>query len=953
MQKVQRHAWFSGAALALAAVFLSPAAHAQQRAQQSASLTSVAADTSPNLLAPAGCPNYTGVLDSISVPVNKSISLRVVIASAVNFDASFRLSSQNTAYVAAGDKVQGFLPVVTIPAGQTASNPFALFGVSVGATRLDIVPLSNGFNPSSFPAGAWDVNKSGGSSSKFVDANPPSASCRDSGMPTISSTGTVLASCGTSANGVASDGATQLLMRALSGLSGTACYQVTSSSSLDQGTIATPVVTTQPVSGLNYAFSLYKAPVNYGDSSNSRNVTVTFTFTPNVGNANTTSFTADLAVLRPPVVLMHGLWSSPAAWDSSFVRNDGTHTTVPGDYKSTNASRFSVNVPAVKKSVDNALKQFRANMNAGTQVDLVGHSMGGILGRLYANSAQNTRVDNYNLGDVHRIVTLDTPHWGSTLANLLISLRTVAPARVDAIGDIIGSVTQGAVCDLAENSPALQGLSATAVPGSALNASGGPFPLYRTAIENLLTANVCTGWSFSTFPPQCTSRAFLFPQDRVNGFRFQAANDQIVGLIDQQGGVGGQNFSTLIHTSVNAAPNVATAAFALLDGPASGLAATSFPAAQSTGLGNPAAPPRGVTGLNPAQDRIDYSSQCAASGAMNQGVFGSWAAAKAGAQQVRGRADQPAAPSPLVRVTAPLSGQRFAPGDVMTVNVFVDPSSNATDVVVGTPPLALAATTRLDVNNFQSLQTIPANFAGPLTITPIALDAQLNEIQGAPVTVNVTPATGPSQLSFAQKYYYIDPSVLSEQLQLRGTYSPSGIQIDLSSSVSGTTYVSSDPTVATVSADGLVTVLKAGIAVITGSNGLAKDFAVFVVENATSLLPPLNLTPAFTVQRGGFRLDRSTGFFVQPVVVTNTSNLPVPGSAYFILSGLPVGINLANKSGLTTTALPGSSFVTLPLSSDGRTLAPGQSTTLYLQFLNPTRASITYSSWVYRSSTSP
>lgn len=180
---------------------------------------------------------------------------------------------------------------------------------------------------------------------------------------------------------------------------------------------------------------------------------------------------------------------------------------------------------------------------------------------------------------------------------------------------------------------------------------------------------------------------------------------------------------------------------------------------------------------------------------------------------------------------------------------------------------------------------IPSTFAGPLTITPIALDAQQNEIQGAPITVNIKPSTAPAQVAFAQPYYYIDPSVASEQINLVGTYT-GGTQLDLTSSVTGTTYSSSNPAVITVSPDGFVTVLGPGLAVITGTNGSAKAFAVFVVDNSATPLPPQNLTSDFTIQSSGYRLDRVSGFFLQTVTVTNTSSLPIPGSGYFILSGL-------------------------------------------------------------------
>jgi hypothetical protein len=119
--------------------------------------TASAAATGPLSITPnsvPGCPNQSGILDSISVPVNNSIQLEVVIFSpAPPGGPVFQLSSENPAFVAAGDKVQGFLPIVTIPEGGTVSNPFTLFGISVGATALAIIPLTPGFGEGSFPAG--------------------------------------------------------------------------------------------------------------------------------------------------------------------------------------------------------------------------------------------------------------------------------------------------------------------------------------------------------------------------------------------------------------------------------------------------------------------------------------------------------------------------------------------------------------------------------------------------------------------------------------------------------------------------------------------------------------------------------------------------------------------------------------------------------------------------------
>jgi hypothetical protein len=72
-----------------------------------------------------------------------------------------------------------------------------------------------------------------------------------------------------------------------------------------------------------------------------------------------------------------------------------------------------------------------------------------------------------------------------------------------------------------------------------------------------------------------------------------------------------------------------------------------------------------------------------------------------------------------------------------------------------------------------------------------------------------------------------------------------------------------------------------------------------------------------------------------------------------MLTGLTSGVTLVNKSGLTQNVLLGSSYLTVPLSPDGRTVAPGESNTFTLQFLNPNRVAISYSTSVYRTSSLP
>src|ERR1700744_1375647 len=70
------------------------------------------------------CVPYTGPLNAVSVPVNGSVNLFIHLAEPPSTDLVFQLAAANPAYVAAGDKVQGFLPQVTVPAGQVNSNTF-------------------------------------------------------------------------------------------------------------------------------------------------------------------------------------------------------------------------------------------------------------------------------------------------------------------------------------------------------------------------------------------------------------------------------------------------------------------------------------------------------------------------------------------------------------------------------------------------------------------------------------------------------------------------------------------------------------------------------------------------------------------------------------------------------------------------------------------------------------
>ena len=919
----------------------------------------------------AGCPNRGGILDSVSVPVGQPLNLVVRIsAPAPRGGAAFQTSSDDPSIVAAGDRRQAFLPRVFIPEGQFLSNPFTIFGIKIGGTRLRLIALTPGFGSGSFPLGAWDINRGG--DERFVDANAASKTCRASDTSNDLATDPArLSQCGAAVKGVAADAISQLLLRGISGLPGTMCYEITSTSAFGQGTVQTPLLTTRRVGNLEYGFSFYKAPEAFEDTADFRNLEVEFTFTPSIGNGNTTKFRAQTKILRPPVILVHGVWSKAGAWGGDYKRNDAFRTTEVADYSGTNGAHYSTNSPLIQDFIGRGLKATRDKGYAVTQADVMGHSMGGILTRLHIMSDKFKRPDNFGKGDVRRLITLDTPHSGSTFPNLVTVLHRLKPTAADAAVKSITKYTPqgGAICDLAENSPALMGLnSATPIKGQAITGTGGPAGTAAVPaqffggflsfgnIEGELTKTVCLRRNLFF---QCVQEESVFPQNVVDGFRFRQANDTIVSLVSQQGGrcdtagLAGINFADVIHSGpgvvngVLATDAVAARAYQLLDGPASALVG-SFPGVASTGIGAACT----VPGRGAVQDAQDYADQCGAGGALNSAVSATSRRAALGAgRHMRALAN---APDARVQIVSPAAGQVFAPGDTVNITVRLAPPLVANDIAVQIPGFNTLPGMQYDGVTYQAAFTIPNDFAGPLVLTPAVTDTDNLPLEGAAVAVAVRSAVPPTAISFAQKNFRFTPQSVgpAEALALFGTY-PGPVTRDISSAAAGTTYTSSNPGVVSVNADGVRQVSGSGIAVIAASNSGLLDYAVFVVEDPANPLPANEVTGQLSIQQSGLRLDRASGFFVQSITVANTQVMPIAGPVYLVLAGLPAGVNLVNQSGLTQAVRAGSPYLTIPLVSDGLSMQPGQSVNFTAQFLNPTRVNFNYIASVWRVTPGP
>ena len=243
-------------------------------------------------------------------------------------------------------------------------------------------------------------------------------------------------------------------------------------------------------------------------------------------------------VYRPPVVMIHGLWSDATAFEameqSLAASNYEPFQLYRLDYRGTNDSAFDVNFPLVGGGIDAAIQQAADADLAAGKVDLVAHSMGGVISRLYVQ-------DPGYQHEVRRIITSNTPHAGSQMANLLLDdpqgricsllSRLMSSDEVPNRGCANGAVDDMQVFSFATNNFLNNGIHPTEVAVHAVTTvfdlatltnlpvivadAAGPVPL--------LVAHVLRACVLSLFDS-------IFDSDE---------NDLIVSATSQAGGLGG------------------------------------------------------------------------------------------------------------------------------------------------------------------------------------------------------------------------------------------------------------------------------------------------------------------------------------------------------------------------------------------------------------------------------
>lgn len=585
--------------------------------------------------------------------------------------------------------------------------------------------------------------------------------------------------------GAAADGVTRVVVRATVPGPGTVIFSLKGGVAPQDGgfaalgqqgrasSVSVPAVSIR--SGVFMAFAIYQTPDAFtrpntrdGDAPD-RPLTFIATFQPAQG-ASITSPDLAFKLVRPPVVFIPGLMHEsdaftkfPLASDSRFPYRKIAY------YTNFNTAPFQENLTVPIDNILAVLKTMRNDRLAATQADVVAHSMGGILARLWADPAADgirvfyLRGDNYFKGDIHRLITLDTPHAGSPWANALTSIRLVVDLACQAYkhSDCIGSPPT-AFHDLSVGSAALGKLHATPVPSHAIVGIGGS----DNTVVSLECAN---GIPIALLYSVLKTVALETPSSI-----FLGNHDLIVGQASQEGGM-----------------------------------------------------PQGKKTIRGGVDGIHTENQCSAEysqivadllNASDLGSFSTFSgkAALGDNEEVPVPTVIKTTPGALV-VSSPQAGTSVRPGN--TVRVTVSPRSGiAVDRVLVVGPGVAEVDTKTP---FQFDIRVPVEALGTFALTAIGHGPKGDIYTSSPLSFRVAGSPAVESLAISPGELTLPTLGATQRLIVHGTFTD-GVDRDVTRSADGTSYSSSDSGVATVSADGLVTAVGPGSATITAANGSAQ-----------------------------------------------------------------------------------------------------------------------------------
>lgn len=340
------------------------------------------------------------------------------------------------------------------------------------------------------------------------------------------------------------------------------------------------------------AFAVWRVPANYNRNAQGvtsypqdattleRILTLQAQDTNPDGSPNTVS--KIMWAMRPPVLLVHGMWSGPDAWNNFSATTNYSLWALM--YKETanynygisgvtafspsypwppivnaNALGFAYNAQAVLNATQKVVSDFETSKNvAAVQADVVAHSMGGDIARAMS-TLSTTNPDNYGMGPVHKLITIGTPHQGTPVAIDLLPYNGEDPNAC--VRKVFGDNGQASFQTVTIGTlPPVNGAVDDIATAPANLPTTEPFPMaYLAGSTNQNNLNnvgsTVRGKVLTTICASSPLAQFLTPTEWNNVFG-DVANDGLVPVYSQLNytsssmGTGGNTYTGVIHTSM-------------------------------------------------------------------------------------------------------------------------------------------------------------------------------------------------------------------------------------------------------------------------------------------------------------------------------------------------------------------------------------------------------------------
>lgn len=568
-----------------------------------------------------------------------------------------------------------------------------------------------------------------------------------------------------------------------------------------------------------YAFALYTPPVNFGDrNAATRTVTLTVQYTLPSDPGNIQEATTDLTLYRPPILFVHGMWSDDSTWGPAYTRKDPRFQKELLDYSggkpSGNARSFSEQGHVIGNEVYRIVNDRRSQDKpiATTKVVVVAHSMGGLLTRQFVaddNGLSYRREDNFGKGDIHKFITMGTPHWGSPLAWLTKSLRdndpVINPIIDSALHDLLLKVVDkagldiysGAIDAMCPGSAELKNLGESVVPTHTIeawylntgqtdvslwgsfshilestidirrgNLKPSPWGVLVSALGYMTDVSTAILYSFD-------KTDFLVTTTSQSGGNFTEAQTRVFDNTTHF--ALGTNLSPFIENETDS-EEIAQHVFELIHAPVDGPFAESLP-------------PPVVQ---------DDDIQCAISSPPDQ-------------SQIRLFA-QSEEPEGGIAIMYPIDRQAVHPGDRWTVTAQTLPNIALASVIFLSP----AETIFVEQAPYQTEMEIPKTTVGTFPIVVVGKDFE-GGLHVSSITLNVEQETTLESLDVEPARLFMKQRA-TVLLRVDGAYAD-GVLRNLTSSETGTFYQSWDEQIVAVDENGTVEARAEGETFILVSNG--------------------------------------------------------------------------------------------------------------------------------------